>query len=266
MRAYPGLWLPTWEKWQNPPSSSHLALYTKHENDISHQAKRKALAEKQNKMLCCEYSELMFIRSFHSVLSALHYNTRQLAVHIISLSDTSWLYPERITNIPQFWISCFPSLSHKHTVQLTVPCRVAHPTLTSVHAQYPYSFYQPPFPHGSSAHQGHVLRCILAWSVTIAARTERHACWPVIYSDNKQAQMDSILHLCICYKISLYQNMVSWWIYLETHSAPAGSTTATSPADLKKMWPERALFVFPHSVERGETHKSHSEKAALPEQ
>lgn len=47
---------------------------------------------------------------------------------------------------------------------------------------------------------------------------------------------------------------------------PAWSTTALSPADLRKMWPERALFVFPHSVERWETHKSHSEKAALSQQ
>lgn len=101
-------------------------------------------------------------------------------------------------------------------MQLTVPCRVAHRVLTSVHAQYPYSFYQPPFPHGSLAHQGHVLFCILARSVTIAARSDQHACWPVIYSDNKQSQMDNILHLSIYYKISRYQNMVSWWIYLET--------------------------------------------------
>lgn len=57
-------------------------------------------------------------------------------------------------------------------------------------------FLSSPFPRGSSAHQGHVVVCILAWSVTMTGML-----WPVIYSDNKHAPVDRKPHLWTCCKI-----------------------------------------------------------------
>lgn len=57
---------------------------------------------------------------------------------------------------------------------------------------------------------------------------------------------------------------ISWFIY--TCGAPAQPTRARPPADLRKMRPERALFVCPRSVDGKDMILPEKRRAALSEQ
>lgn len=180
MRAYPGLWLPTWKKWQNPSSSSHLQSSTLNMRMIfSHWGKRKALAKKkrQNKnvVLCIQWTDVY--KRLSELSNAPYYNVRNAGWvrNINLLRFPACIHANEWLPKSEYWplcVSCLPSFSHKQTVQLGA----AHLALTSARARNPPSFYPAPFfPRGSSAQQGHVLLCILARSVTKTATTDWHA-------------------------------------------------------------------------------------------
>lgn len=150
----------------------------------------------------------------------------------------------------------------------------AHLALTSAHARNPPSFYPAPFFLVALQHNKGTSSSVSWPEVSLKLLQQTDMLWPVIYGDNRNASMDSGLRLgaccenaslkskhSICFSFLFFFSF-SCGVFIYKCGAPVWSTTALSPPDLKKMWPERALFVFPHSAERRERHKSHNVKSS----
>lgn len=146
LRAYPGLCLPTWKKWQNPFSSRRLLYYTLNMRIIFYTEKeRKIFGEAK----CCEYSELMFSRRFQSAWvlritmsdRRLHpwYHSLRLPASIQAIFNISphakWSTVNKIMSLHQLAAHCAAHLP---------PCWVARLALTSVQACYPPTFFISP--------------------------------------------------------------------------------------------------------------------------
>lgn len=196
----------------------------------------------------------MFIRSFRSSWALC---TTMSAGCVYNILWDLLPLPKQINSPPRF--ATFSSVIFSFLIhEQPVLCRVSHLALTSAYAQYPALF----FPCGSSSHQGHVLLCVLAWSVSGAAAAENSARWCGIYKDNKQIKMVLLISFW-----NIHQNAKSFfffarfawrWIYLETQPTSRSSVSCWFEKDVTWKAP---VFVSLFSWESGETLEANNGRA-----